>query len=293
MTAPMNLPPGYGISPMTEAELRQFEAWINTENWNLGVGDVDVIQAYDPEAFLALRYGSEMVAGGLALAYGTAAGYFGLVMVRRDLRHRQLGGIWWRDRVATLMARLRPTAPIQTDGIPGLGRFYAEAGFRALHGDSRFAGPLATTLWNTDERVIDLSQLPSGLAGRFDHAVMMVPREAFFERWIGRTGMQSVAVMEAGRLSGLACLRPAHRGWRIGPVYATNVAMARRLLARLLAGKEGEWVQLDVPLVNPGAVQLAKDLGLSEVLPATRLVRGVPPAADYRRVFGITSMDVG
>ena len=105
--------------------------------------------------------------------------------------------------------------------------------------------------------------------------------------------MRAVGLPSAEGLRGLAALRPAGKGWKFGPVIADTPDTAHRLLQTLLAGVEGEQVQLDVPEVNASALSLAQEFGLQEVFGCARMVNGSMPAADYRRIYGLSSFEFG
>lgn len=54
-----------------------------------------------------------------------------------------------------------------------------------------------------------------------------------------------------------------------------------------------ENVYLDVPTSHAQARQLAADLGMRPAFETARMYRGRAPAIDMRRVFGMTSFELG
>jgi hypothetical protein len=56
---------------------------------------------------------------------------------------------------------------------------------------------------------------------------------------------------------------------------------------------DGDAVYLDVPLPNAEAATLAESHGLRGVFETARMYTGTAPACELRRVFGVTSFELG
>lgn len=52
-------------------------------------------------------------------------------------------------------------------------------------------------------------------------------------------------------------------------------------------------VAIDVPDINPAAVRLAEELGLSPSFETARMYTGPSPDVDHTGLFGITSLELG
>lgn len=93
---------------------------------------------------------------------------------------------------------------------------------------------------------------------------------------------------------GWALARPCREGYKIGPLVADDVSIARALAQSVCAAlPPGERVALDVPLTNADAVELARELGLQPGFETARMYTGPAPRIEARRVFGITSFELG
>ena len=94
---------------------------------------------------------------------------------------------------------------------------------------------------------------------------------------------------------GYAVLRPCAVGFKVGPLFADNHSIAKRLLADLLAGTgEDELLFVDVPEPNASAVALATSLGLEPAFETARMYTGEHPAnVDISCMFGVTTFELG
>ena len=284
------LPPGYRIDRMTRAEADILDGWAAVEGWNPGLNDIEIAWSYDPDAFIALRKDGELAGGGAIIAYQGAAGFMGLFIMRADLRRQGLGRVLWHERLNQLRARLQPGAPIGMDGVFDMAPFYEAGGFRYLYRDLRFEGTAHGAL---DSAPIPLGQIPWPELAAYDAQVSGLKREGFMRAWLGQQGGHGFALTEAGAIGGYGFLRPCCVGFKLGPLYASDPATARRLLQSLLSAVQGSRVQIDVPEPNLAAIDLMKELGWPSPFGCARMVYGTPPAVPVEQVFGVTSFEFG
>ena len=112
--------------------------------------------------------------------------------------------------------------------------------------------------------------------------------------WIDQPGAAALGVYGPGGLQGYGVLRPCRNGFKIGPLFADDAEIAERLF-QALCGRSGaeSAVYLDIPEVNPEALGLAERHGMKKVFATARMYTDEPPQIDIRRVFGITSFELG
>ena len=284
------LPAGYRIDRMTRAEADILDGWAAAEGWNPGVHDIDIAWAYDPDAFIALREDGALAGGGAIISYDGAAGFMGLFIMRADLRRQGLGRILWHERLKRLRARLRPDAPIGMDGVFDMAPFYESGGFKYLYRDLRFEGTAHGAL---DPAVLPLDQIPWPDLAAYDARVSGLRREGFMRAWLRQEGGHGFALSEAGAIRGYGFLRPCRVGFKLGPLYASDEATARRLLLSLLSAVQGNQVQIDIPEQNLAAIGLMNELDWHSPFGCARMVYGTPPAVAVGQVFGVTSFEFG
>jgi hypothetical protein len=89
-------------------------------------------------------------------------------------------------------------------------------------------------------------------------------------------------------------IRPCRIGFKIGPLFADDADVADRLLRALISRlRPGEPIQLDTPATNPLALELARSHGMRPVFETARMYAGVAPDLPIRRLFGITTFELG
>jgi GNAT superfamily N-acetyltransferase len=286
----MNLPADLSLGPMRRDEADILAGWAADEGWNPGNADIGIAWDTDPEAFIALRKGSELAGGGTIIAYGKLYGFMGLFIMRRDLRGEGLGAQLWKYRLKRLQDRLAPGACIGMDGVFAMVPFYQRGGFVFAHNDVRFEGIAQGTM---DPEVRRLDQADFDMVDRFDRAYVPAKRSSFLRRWVFQPGAHAVGLFAKDKLAGYGVARPARKGFKIGPVFAERADIAERLIASLMAHVPGEQVQLDVPEPNHAGTRLAETFGLKEVFGCARMYHGAAPDLPTGRIFGVTSFEFG
>ncbi len=291
------------IRPMVRDEVDMLVRWAEAEGWNPGRDDAEVFWATDPDGFVAAVVDDEIVGGGSIVSYGGVFGFMGFFIVRPEQRGQGLGRELWHTRRGLLLDRLEPGAAIEMDGVFAMEHFYAAGGFVAQHRDLRFtgvAGEMPGTGADRDAggaaagiEVVDLADVPFAVVEAYDRAHFPGPRPEFLRRWIARPGGHAVGVVDGDRCCGYAVIRPAVVGYRIGPLFADDAAIAEALFAEVAARVEGAEVFLDVPERNADAMALAARHGMVEVVGCARMTYGPPPAVPWDEISGVTSSELG
>lgn len=132
-----------------------------------------------------------------------------------------------------------------------------------------------------------LIELASRASGLERHALL----SALLERG------ESVVLERDGEIVGFSVLRRFGRGYVIGPVVALRVhddARARALIGYWLAGREGEFIRIDVP-VGTSLTDWLIGQGLKRVDTCSKMVRNAPAGAHtgaydpVYRLYGLIS----
>ena len=89
-------------------------------------------------------------------------------------------------------------------------------------------------------------------------------------------------------------IRPCRVGYKVGPLFANDAESAERLLRALISRAEpGEPVQVDIPAVNPSALELVQAHAMRPVFQTARMYAGQAPDLPLDRMFGITTFELG
>lgn len=286
----MELQPGRIVGPMRPDEVPMLVEWARVEGWNPGLRDAELAWAVDPEAFVAVREGDELVAGGTIFSYEGDFGFMGLFMVKPDLRGAGLGRALWTYRRDRLIARLKPGASIGMDGVFAMMPLYTSGGFRLAYRDVRFEG---TASGKRDPDVVAATDVPFEAIDSYDRRHAPAPRTRLLHGWVHQEGALTAALTDGGTVVGYGVLRPCVIGYRFGPLLADTPDAARRLAEHLMGAVSGAPVQLDVPEPNEAAMNMAAGWGMRESFGCARMYHGEDPQLPVERIFGVTSFEFG
>ncbi|KAF9129186.1 hypothetical protein BGX30_014048 [Mortierella sp. GBA39] len=102
---------------------------------------------------------------------------------------------------------------------------------------------------------------------------------------------------------GYACVRPAISSYRVGPIYAVDGDVAKKLLVKLAVDVVSAeklsplgvplMFDIDIPDKNPASVKIFDGLGWKNTFPCLRMWKGKIPDHDVNGVFGITTLEIG
>ncbi|WP_269525887.1 GNAT family N-acetyltransferase [Coraliomargarita parva] len=274
----------------THGEFLRALEWAAKEGWNPGLGDADTFWHTDPEGFVCIELGDEVVGTGSIVSYGTFA-FMGFFIVRPDLRGQGLGARFWHWRKARLLDRLKPGTAVGMDGVFDMQDFYAKGGFVFSHRNLRMAG---TAVGGTPSLpVTPLAEIPFEHVCAMDLRCFGFAREDFLRRWIHEEHGVSLGIVQDGVLQGFGVIRECCEGYKIGPLFAASTEVADALYVALSSNAAGQPVYLDVPEINPAAMALAERYGLKEVFGCARMYLGPAPQLPWQSIFGITTFELG
>ena len=281
--------PTFEITTASAQDIAMLGDWAHDEGWNPGLADDQAFFATDPCGFLIGRLDGEPVTSVAVMRYGTGFGFLGFYLTRPSLRGRGYGIQIWRKGMARLAGRT-----IGLDGVPSQQSNYRGSGFRTAWNNARYEGlpptdispPPGVTL--VDARTVPVARLTA-----YDRRFFPAERDTFLASWITAPRRTALAALRDGEVHGFAVQRACREASRIGPLYASSPDVAAALVSALAATTPGAAVAIDVPGVNPVAVKLAEQLGLTPSFATSRMYAGPPPDTDTAGLYGITSLELG
>jgi GNAT superfamily N-acetyltransferase len=257
------------------------------EGWNPGINDAECFFAADANGFLIGELDGKAVGCVSAVSYAGRFGFLGLYIMRPEFRGRGFGIRLWQ----AAMARLRGHN-IGLDGVFAQQRNYAKSGFRLAYRNVRYRG-------QTGAAELPASVLPAAEVGfeavrDYDRQIFPEPRDDFLRPWLAQPAAGAFVAMRAGRLNGYTVVRKCREGWKIGPLAADDIAIARHLYVAASAhATAGESLFLDVPELNSTAQELVCEFKLAPVFETARMYTGPDPAIDLSKLFGVTTFELG
>jgi ribosomal protein S18 acetylase RimI-like enzyme len=285
----MSLPAGYDIRTMGRADLDRALDWAAAEGWNPGFDDARAFQAADPLGFFMGWREGKPAAAISVVAYDPAFAFLGLYLVRPEYRGRGFGLALWNEAL-----KRRPAKLVGLDGVVAQQANYARSGFRLAYRNIRFRGPAPSVTGSAGTVVLKPARtLPFDRLAAYDRGCFPAPRAAFLSLWLSPLAGAAIAAERDGEILGYGALRACQKGYKIGPLFADDAAVADEIFLALAARAGGETLYLDVPEPNAEAMRLAERHGLKPVFETARMYTGDAPAIDLARVFGVTTFELG
>lgn len=267
--------------------IRTAAEWARREGWNPGLSDAEAFAAADPQGFLGLYADNDLAATISLVTYGHAFGFLGFYICRPDLRGKGLGLALWNAALER-----KPARTIGLDGVTAQQDNYRKSGFVLAHENIRHGGLKPSGYAQLAPSLVALSAADAKEVDRFEkqHRLFPAARSRFLAEWLRH---DALALRRDGEIVGYGVIRQCHEGWKVGPLFAQNVADAETILRGLLTRMPEGTFFLDTPGTNRAAVDLALSLGLKPMFETARMYKGPAPDLDTAKVFGITSFELG
>ncbi len=277
------------VRTMSRAELDLAVEWAAAEGWNPGPTDATAFHAADPGGFLVGLRDDTPVACISVIRYASDFGFLGFYIAHPSARGQGCGIQVWRAGMARLAG-----LNVGLDGVPAQQDNYRKSGFTLAWRNIRFEGPApAPQPAPPGISIADAAALPFDAVAAFDRRFFPAPRDAFLSLWIALPGHRARVALRDGEIVGLAVARPCRRGTKIGPLYAADRGIAMALAGDLGASTGEGPVIIDVPEANKAAVKMAEAFGFVPAFETARMYTGPAPEIELRKLFGITTFELG
>lgn len=281
----------FTIAEATVEDWDEVVGWTTGEGWNPGLGDSACFRPTDPRGFFVGRRGGRVVSAVSVVAYSPDFAFLGYYLVRPDLRGTGLGVATWKAALPHAGGRV-----VGLDAVPAQRALYERVGFTAAYDNVRYSGvPRPGAVPAGAGTVDEVTPYHLDAISAYDSGCFPAERHAFLSRWLTAEGHTARVLLDpSGHVTGYGVIRPAHRGLRIGPLFADTAEGAAALLDALTADlPPGAEVHLDVPDQHPAALDLAASRGLAETSRCTRMYSGPAPYTRAEAVWGTTSLELG
>lgn len=274
----------------SESEVTALVDWYADAGHNPGLHDAECFFQTDPHGFLVAVPERESAAiGGIAaISYGNNFGVIGLLAVRPLIDPTVVETVLRQAALERLgMRDLLSHVPVSRSDSP------PSAGFVATHHLIHCEG-------------LGGGEVPVGAAAlgptsfdeilRYDTGLFPSPRPRFLASWLRQDDAKAFGIRRAGqKLAGYGVIRRARHGYRIGPLFADDESGAESIFRALAAQAPRQPLFLDVPdaTANPAADALARRHNLTVISKSHVMVRGTPPTVPMKKVYGITTPELG
>ncbi len=282
------------VRPLTRDELDVVLRWAVDAGWNPGLHDADALWAADPDALGGVEVDGMLVGAGATVRRGSRAGGVGLLLVEPSHRSRGIGSLTFPFLVDGALSRLEAGAGLVLDCPESYQDFCERFGFVPVRRVARSTA--VATLGRRGPytgQLRALAQLPFDRVVAYDAKFSGGERPDFLRAWMTPKGGLGLGAYEAGWLIGMAILRPAHDGYRIGPFYAESRDIAEDLFVALSGTVVGQKLVLDVPLEDPDIVAFASSKGFTLAAQAVHMQLGQVVEGPREQVYGESTLEYG
>ena len=262
--------------------------WAEKEGWNPGITDAKPFYAADPKGFFIGEIDGKPASCISIVRYDDKFCFLGFYIVAPEYRGRGLGLKIFKRAMECAEKR-----NIGGDGVLSRIEDYKKLGFKPAYKNRRYEGRGRGTGVRSPQlkeiTSIDLRQLFA-----YDDSVFPAKRHDFLKYWIGQAGTKGYIYTTGGNIAGYGVIRPCFKGYKIGPLFADDAAIAENIFDALLGSvNKGEEVFFDVPEPNQASLKLAEKNGMKIVFETIRIYLPEAPAVPIEKVFGITSFELG
>ncbi len=278
----------YSIRTMTRSEIDLAVEWAAAEGWNPGLYDAECFYGADPEGFLVGLLGDEPVSCISVVKYGSLFGFLGFYIVKPAYRNRGYGLRIWTAGLARLQGRI-----VGLDGVILQQENYKKSGFTQAYRNVRYQGFGGGHCF-FDPNIVPLQAISFEDVAAYDQPFFPDDRKGFLRSWLNQPGCTALGIMHNRKLSGYGVIRQCRYGYKIGPLFSDTPLDAERLFSALKATiSEKEALFIDIPEVNPGALDLVHQHDMAIVFETTRMYAGKIPLLPLERIFGVTTFELG
>jgi hypothetical protein len=273
---------------MSRSEIDMAVDWAAAEGWNPGLEDAECFYRADPEGFLVGLLDDEPVSCISVVRYGNSFGFLGFYIVKPEYRGRGLGLEIWKAGLQRLEGRI-----VGLDGVVAQQENYRKSGFSLAYRNIRYMGISRQSRENFQD-ITPLSSIPFEELAAYDWEFFPDDRRAFLECWTSRKKSQAFGIRQNGKLAGYGLIRPCRTGFKIGPLFADRPELGETLFRALESSvPEGSAIFLDIPELNPAALELVQRHEMSVVFETARMYKGPAPQLPVERIFGVTTFELG
>ena len=255
------------------------------EGWNPGLFDADCFYHADPNGFLMAEIEGNTVGCISAVAYNDNYGFIGFFLV--DPKYR---GQWHGIRLGKVALEYLGDRNVGLDGVLEKQVAYQNFGFNYAYKNIRFEGKAKS---KKSLAALPIANVDFNKLLEYDRKIFLFPRTEFLRRWIAQVDSVGYYLENKDHLVGYGILRKCVTGYRVGPLFADNEAIAIEILEALISNISGEVYYLDIPEPNTKALKVAEQFNLHKVFETARMYSKEIPNVPLHKVFGITTFELG
>lgn len=276
----------YKIRTATREELDILVEWAAKEGWNPGLHDADIFWNTDPGGFYVGLLDNEPISCISAVKYGSELCFMGFYIVKPEYRSKGYGLKIWNEAL-----KHSPVRSMGLDGVFAQQDNYKKSGFIFSHRNLRMESIAVKK--DYDKNVLKIESKDFNKVNIFDKFHFGFDRKKFLEGWLNMPESTSYKYEDESGLKGYGTVRKCRKGYKIGPLFASNYDVAHELFKALASFAVGELLYLDTPEINKDAMKLASVYQMKECFGCARMYYGPAPKLPYDQIYGVTTFELG
>ncbi len=284
----MKIMANYEIRMMRQEEMDFAIELAAAEGWNPGLHDANCFYYTDPGGFFVGLLNGRIIGCISAVSYDGVFGFLGLYIIAPEYRGRGYGIQMWNKAIQRLEGH-----NIGLDGVVEQQHNYIKSGFKLAYRNIRYEGAAGSAA-TSSHSIVDLCSVKFDDLCTYDRYSFPANRDRFLRCWVTMPGPAGVAYVEDSRIRGYGLIRWCRRGYKIGPLFADTPEIGESIFLSLTTrAPEGSPIFLDIPEVNPFAVNLANRYRMKKVFETARMYTKEVPSIRVDRIFGVTTFELG
>lgn len=272
---------------MTKSDLDLAISWAASESWNPGLHDRDAFYNTDSRGFFMGFLDGKPISCISAVSYGKDFGFIGFYIVHSKHRNKGYGIKIWNKAINYLK-----TQNIGLDGVVAQQENYKKSGFKLAYRNIRYQG-VGKKYEVNDDNIVKINSIPFSSLIKYDKECFPVSRPKFLKYWISEPESLALGYFKDSKLLGYGMIRKCVTGYKIGPLFADNKIIAEDLFKQLNNFSVGFPIFLDIPEVNKEAIELVNKYKMKPMFETARMYTKKMPIINLKKVFGITTFEVG
>ncbi len=258
------------------------------EGWNPGLNDWKSFYNADPDGFFIGYLNGEPVTCISAVNYHNEYGFIGFYITKEEYRGKGYGIKIWNHAMDYLSE-----CNVGLDGVLEQQVNYEKQGFKFAHKNIRYKLEMKDA-FSKHPQITAISDSFTDKLYHFDAEIFGVERNDFLRNWIADPESRTFLKMNYDQVAGYATIRKCYDGYKIGPLFSSSFHEADHLMQSLLSVVEKDKaVYLDIPEPNYSAHELVKRYKMNPVFETVRMYNKIIPDTPIRKIYGITSFELG
>ncbi len=250
------------IKELTIDDIPQCIELSDAEKWNQTSLDWELLIEITENVCLAAEIDGKIIGTATAINYENKVTWIGMVLVNRNFRRRGVSKLLLNN----LLEKLKHCYSVKLDATPAGQPIYQKLGFVDEYTIFRMMCPVVETRNLLSGKNDDFELVHNGNISQlieFDTHVFGANRAQLIRFLVKNNPLNSWVLLNRGQVEGFILGRQGMRFYQLGPVYASNLESAKKLIAKALWSSYEKPVIIDVLKDKKELIEWLTSLGFT------------------------------